>query len=238
MPSATHPFQPVNKLLALLPRKDREEVIRACEIVDLTFGATICEAGERVRHAYFPTSSFISLITPRGAAESLEVGMVGSEGMFGITLLMDVTVSPLIGLVQGEGRALRISASRFRRIANESTAFRNTLNRYMFVLTSQLAQTAACNRYHKLDARMARWLLMTQDRASSGTFRLTHQFLAYMLGARRAGVTEAAGQLQSNNLIRYARGRLTVLDRTRLEQRACPCYRELREIYTNHIGNV
>jgi Mn-dependent DtxR family transcriptional regulator len=161
--------------------------------------------------------------------------MVGNEGMFGITLLLGVKTSPLLGLVQGGGPALRMSASRFRKVANESAPFRQTLNRYLYVLTAQIAQTAACNRFHLLDQRMARWLLMSQDRAHSDTFRLTHQFLAYMLGVRRAGVTEAAGRLQAKGLIRYARGVLTVLDREELEASACSCYGALNATYRQHL---
>jgi CRP-like cAMP-binding protein len=129
-------------------------------------------------------------------------------------------------------------SSRFTKAARDNKSFRGALNRYMYVLTTQLAQTAACNRFHHLDARMARWLLMTHDRAHRNTFHLTHQFLAYMLGVRRAGITEAAGRLQTKQLIRYTRGELTVLDRSGLEAMACPCYAALRLVYNKHIGKV
>jgi hypothetical protein len=195
---------PANGLIASLPRTDRDRVTGACEHAELDFGKPLCNPGDTIRHVYFPTNSYISLITPPGTSESLEVGMVGNEGMFGITLLLNVKTSPLLGLVQGGGPALRMSASRFAKVTSESEAFKQTLNRYLYVLTAQIAQTAACNRFHQLDQRMARWLLMTQDRAHSDTFRLTHQFLAYMLGVRRAGITgrrdgavEAAHPLRS-----------------------------------------
>jgi CRP-like cAMP-binding protein len=171
-------------------------------------------------------------------SESLEVGMVGDEGMFGITLLLDVKASPLTGLVQGSGQALRMSASRFVRLAKDSLPFKQTLNRYLYVLTAQLAQSAACNRFHQLDARMARWLLMTQDRAHSNTFRLTHQFLAYMLGVRRAGVTEAAGRLQEKRLIQHRHGAVTVLNRIGLEAASCPCYGGFKDVYREHLGSA
>src|SRR5207247_6356181 len=132
--------------------------------------------------------------------------------------------SALLALVQGAGHAMRMTSGRFTRLANDSKPFKRMLNRYLYVLTAQLAQTAACNRFHLLDARMARWLLMTHDRARRDTFRLTHEFLAYMLGVRRAGVTEAAGHLQAQRLIRYVRGELTVLNRRGLEALSCPCY--------------
>ena len=136
------------------------------------------------------------------------------------------------------GQALRMTASRFARVAKESAPFKQTLNRYLYVLTTQLAQNAACNRFHLLDARMARWLLMTQDRAHKDTFRLTHDFLAYMLGVRRAGVTEAAGRLQAQRLIRYVRGELTVLNRRGLEALSCPCYNMFKATYLQHLGKL
>ena len=227
---------PVNGLIGLLPANDREDAIRACEPVDLAMGEWVSKPGEPIRHVYFPVDSYISLITPEGMSESLEVGMVGDEGMFGITLLLDVKASPLTGLVQGSGPALRMSAARFVRLAKDSLPFKKTLNRYLYVLTAQLAQSAACNRFHQLDARLARWLLMTQDRAHSDSFKLTHQFLAYMLGVRRAGVTEAAGRLQAKRLIRHRHGELTVLDRAGLEAASCACYGGFNAMYRKHLG--
>jgi CRP-like cAMP-binding protein len=230
------PFHSSNHLLALLPRADRQRVGDACDVSELPFGEPLCQPGEPIRHVYFPTDSYISLITPNGATGSLEVGMVGSEGLFGVTLLLGVNKSGLLGLVQGSGQALRMTATRFRQIADDSKPFRRTLSRYLYVLTAQLAQTAACSRFHLVDARMARWLLMTHDRAHKATFRLTHEFLAYMLGVRRAGITEAAGRLQAKGLIRYARGELTVLDRAGLEGASCPCYRASRNSYEEYFG--
>jgi CRP-like cAMP-binding protein len=230
------PFQSVNYLLASLPRPDRELVGRACDHAELPFGEPLCHPGEPIRHIYFPTDSYISLITPSGASESLEVGMVGNEGLFGITVLLGVKTSALLGLIQGGGPALRMTANRFKLLADESKPFRRVLNRYLYVLTSGLAQTAACSRFHLLDARTARWLLMTQDRAHKDTFRLTHELLAYMLGVRRAGVTEAAGRLQAQGLIRYSRGVLTVLDRAGLEAVSCLCYGALKSTYQDYLG--
>jgi hypothetical protein len=169
---------PVNGLLASLPRIDRGYVTGACEHIDLTYGDEVCRSGDRIRQVYFPTDSYISMIVPAGASENLEVGLVGNEGMFGITVLLDVRTSALTGVVQGSGPALRMSAARFGRIANERASFRRILNRYLYVLTAQLAQSAACNRFHHLDARMACWLLMTQDRAHGQSFHLTQKFLA------------------------------------------------------------
>jgi len=220
-----------NSLLASLPSSDAALVGEACEPTELIFGSNLYTPGDRIQHVYFPTNSYISLITPAGASESLEVGLVGSEGMFGVTVLLDVKTSPVLGLIQGAGPALQMRANLFTEVANESAPFRKILNRYLYILTAQIAQTAACSRFHSLDARLARWLLMTHDRAFSDTFRLTHEFLAYMLGVRRAGITEAAGRLQAKGVIRYGHGVLTVLDRKGLEKASCPCYDALNATY-------
>jgi CRP-like cAMP-binding protein len=225
-----------NALLDSLPKADRELILHACTQTELEFGETVCNPDAPITHIYFPTASYISLITPVDSTESLEVGMVGREGMFGITVMLGVKASPLRGLVQGGGPSLRMTAGAFLSASDESQPFRQMLNLYLFVLTAQLAQTAACNRFHTLDTRMARWLLMTQDRALGDSFRLTHQFLAYMLGVRRAGVTEIAGRFQARGLIRYSRGVLTVLDRKALEAVSCPCYAALKTTYRKHIG--
>ena len=229
------PVSLANSLIASLPRSARELVGSACGTVELVAGEIVYEAGDKIQRVYFPTSSYISLITPAGASESLEVGMVGNEGMFGITVLLDVNTSPLQGLVQGAGYALHMGVSRFVQLAKDVQPFRKVVNRYLYVLTAQLAQTAACNRYHSLDSRLARWLLMTRDRAMSDTFYLTHKFLAYMLGVRRAGITEAAGRLQAKKLIRYHHGQLTLLDRRGLEEVSCPCYAALNATYAKHL---
>ncbi len=228
----------LNSLLARLPRREQEAVTGGCELVALNVGVILCMPEDTIEHVYFPVDSYISLITPAGGTESLEVGMVGNEGMFGATLLLGVEVAAFRGLVQGSGAALRMSAKRFARALREQENFHRIIDRYMFVLMTQLAQTAACTRFHLLDARLARWLLMTHDRAHSNTFRITHEFLAYMLGVRRAGVTEAAGRLQAKGLIRYSRGRLAVLDRAGLEAVACPCYGIIKNHYIKHIGRA
>jgi CRP-like cAMP-binding protein len=204
--------------------------------VELPFGEIVSEPNEPIRHVYFPTTSFISLITPKGASESLEVGLVGNEGVFGITLVLGIDASPLKGLVQGGGLAMRMSVAQFRRASKESRSFGRVVHAYLYVLMAQIAQTAACGRFHQLEARMARWLLMTHDRAGSDTFRLTHVFLAQMLGVRRAGVTEAASKIQKRNLIQYRRGVIRVMNRPALEALACPCYAAFNEMYGQHLG--
>ncbi|MGZ4998493.1 MAG: Crp/Fnr family transcriptional regulator, partial [Methylobacter sp.] len=193
-------------------------------------------AGEIIPYVYFPTEGFISLMAPINGGENLEVGMIGNEGMFGITLMQGVDVAPFHTLVQGAGSAMRISAPSFLRELEQSHALQLVLKRYLYVSMSQLAQRAVCTRFHVVEARLARWLLMTQDRAQSDTFHATHSLMAYLLGVRRVGITEAANSLQKQKLINYQRGDITILDRTGLETASCGCYRIDNEAYERILG--
>ena len=220
-----------NRLLAALPRKDREHLVAGCERVELRFSDVLCEPGERIRHVYFPAESFISLAAPVEGRDTLEVGLIGNEGMLGIPLILGIDISAQRALVRGSGAALRMKAGSLHRELVESVALQRGLNRYLYALMAQFAQTAACTRFHLLDARLARWLLMTHDRAHADTFHLTHDFLADMLGVRRVGITKAAGVLQRKRLIRYRRGEITILDRGGLEGVSCGCYKAMKQTY-------
>ena len=235
MPS-TQRVPAVNRLLEALPSSDLRRMLAGCETVELVFADVLYTPGKRLSHVYFPTRSFISLIMPVDGSASLEVGMIGNEGMFGIPLVLGVDVSPVRAVVQGAGSALRMDAATFCRELGRSPALQREIDRYVFVQLSQLAQTAACTRFHVVEARLARWLLMTQDRAHADTFHVTQEFLAIMLGVRRVGVTKAASALQNRNLIHYSRGDLTVLDRRGLQAASCGCYKADRESYDRILG--
>lgn len=221
-----------NRLLGALSRKDRQRFLAGCTPVELNFADVLAEPGTHIIHVYFPTDSFISLTTTTDASASLEVGLVGDEGMLGASLILGVDVSPLHAVVQGSGQALRMGTAQFRRELAISTMLQREVKRYLYVTMSQIAQTAACTRFHVVEERLARWLLMTHDRAHSDEFHVTHEFLAYLLGVRRVGVTMAATSLQKRKLISYKRGRITILDRNGLEAAACGCYAADKATYT------
>ena len=222
---------PSNHLIDLLPRKDRLRFIGACENVELPLEQVLCEPGKPTKYVYFPTEGFISLIAVVKGSPGVEVGMVGREGMLGVQLALGVATAPLHALVQGAGTAWRIGTRAFKAELAASPALQNELHRYLYVLMAQLAESTACVRFHQIGPRLARWLLMSQDRSRASSFEVTQEFLAYMLGVRRVGITAAAGALQRNGLIAYSRGKLTVLDRKGLEQAACGCYAADQKTY-------
>jgi CRP-like cAMP-binding protein len=229
--SANQAIQITNRLLDALPFKDREQLLANCEAIELVFGEVLYRANEPVSNVYFPTGGFISLVTSVDSSANLEVVLVGNEGILGVSLMLGVDVAPFYSLVQGAGPALRITTTAFLRQLENSPALQSELKRYLYVLIRQLAQTAICTRYHLVESRLARWLLMTQDRAHSDRFHVTHVFLAYILGVRRVGITKAANSLLKKNLISYKRGDITILDRAGLEAASCECYRVDKEIY-------
>lgn len=225
-----------NRLLAGLSRQAQKRLIENSDLVSLTFGEVLCESGKPVHHAYFPTTGFVSLIARLEDGARLEIGMIGDEGVLGAPLILGASTSIQDVVVQGKGSAWRMSAVKFRGFCAAEPALRVLLERYMYVLMSQLSQTAACTHFHSVDSRLARWLLMTNDRSHSNTFFLTHEFLAYMLGVRRAGVSIAASSLRDAGLIRYSRGMITVLKRAGLERISCACYGQANETYRRILG--
>lgn len=222
-----------NHLIESLPSADKARLLAICEPIRLVLSEVLCEPGTATQHVYFPTEGFISLVTLVPDHPALEVGMVGREGMVGAQLALGVVTAPLRALVQGSGDAWRIGTQAFQAELTRSESLRRGLDRYLFVLMAQLAISAACLRYHRIRPRLARWLLMSQDRAHADSFRVTQEFLAYMLGVRRVGITAAAGALQRDGLIKYTRGELTVLSRSGLEAAACTCYAADRRTYSN-----
>jgi hypothetical protein len=227
---------PSNGLIASLPPKERLRLLAGCEQVDLATADILLEPGDRVRHVHFPTASLVTLASPIGRSTQIEVGLVGDEGMVESAVALGMSTSPLRAIVQSGGATLRMALVPFRRELARSAALRLLLDRYLFVRMTQIAQSAGCVRFHLVEARLARWLLMTQDRLHSPAMHITHDFLARMLGVRRAGVTRAALALQKRGLISYQRGNIAILDRAGLELAACSCYETDRTTYLRVLG--
>jgi CRP-like cAMP-binding protein len=220
-----------NRVLAGLPSKSYQRLRAQLEPVILTFGQILYEPGETIRQVYFPVDCLISLLTAVDKRRTLEVGMVGNEGMTGIPLVLGVDVSGVRALVQGGGNALGMSSTRFHIALDKDRLLQQALFRYTHALMTQISQTAACNRFHAAEARLARWLLMTRERVGSDNFPLTHEFLAHMLGLRREGVTEAASALKRRKLISYSRGKIQILDVRGLKASTCSCYQIVNTAY-------
>ncbi|CAG4883049.1 Crp/Fnr family transcriptional regulator [Georgfuchsia toluolica] len=220
-----------NSLLAAIPRTEYKRLLAALEPVTLIFGDVFCEPGDTIHHVYFPCSSLISLLTLADGHLALEIGLVGRDGMVGISLVLEHNVSPVRVLVQGDGMAMRMTALRFRKEFRLSVALQRVLYSYTYSLMRQISQTAACNRFHVVEQRLARWLLMTHDRIKSDQFHMTNEFIGHMLGVRRVGVTTAVQALHKRNLISYSRGDIVILDRKGLEAAACECYEVVRDMH-------
>ena len=222
-----------NHMMARLPRKDRLCLLAVCEPINLHSAEVLCEPGQSVPYVYFPLNSTISLQALVEGSPGVEVGMVGREGMLGSQVALGVTTAPMHAHVQAAGPAYRIKTSNFCKELTRSLALRSSMNHYLYMRMVQMTTSAACLRFHPIGQRLARWLLMSQDRAAADSFHVTHELLAYMLGTRREGITAAAGALQSLGLIEYTRGYLTVLDRKGLEAAACGCYAVDQGTYAN-----
>lgn len=228
---------PSNALLDGLPNEDRLDIMASCELVQLKHADVICNAGDCIQHVYFPINSIISLVNSVDGNVGMEVALIGNEGMLGITLMLEINVAPFRALVQGDGLALRIAAPVFLDKFEHSPVLQLHLKRYICVRFCQLVQTTVCNRFHVVEARLARLLLMISDRKNSREFHITQELLAQTLGVRRVGVTIAASSLQHKNLISYSRGNLRINDIAGLQASSCICYQTDKDIY-NRILHV
>jgi CRP-like cAMP-binding protein len=227
--NASNPPSP-NRILAALPQKASRRFLSALTPVDLPLGRVLYEAGTASRYVYFPTDGMVSLLAVADRGNGLEVGLVGAEGMVGVALALGIAKSPVKAMVQGAGSAMRMGAAQFSRELEHSRPLRREVDRCAYVAMATAMQVAVCNKAHMLEARLARWLLMTQDRVAADRFRFTQEFIALMLGVRRAGVNGAAAALQRRSLIRYSRGSMQILDRKRLREAACSCYDVIRKL--------
>jgi CRP-like cAMP-binding protein len=225
-----------NRVLAGLPRKDYRKLLRVLEPVDLAFGQVLYESQDRIRHVYFPNDCFVSMLTGVDGDRSAEVGLIGSEGMIGLPVALGVAVSPFRAVVQGGGVAMRMKIADFRREFGQSAGLKRELFVFAHLLMIQIAQTAACNRFHTVAQRMARWMLMTSDRVNSDEFRITQEFLALMLGVRRVSVSMAASRLRERKLIGYRRGTFTILNHKGLAAVTCECYKTVKDVYARAQG--
>jgi CRP-like cAMP-binding protein len=214
-----------NKILASLPRTDYHRFRGHLEEVQLAEGDILCNPGDKLQHVYFPTNSLISLLAVVDGHELFAVGLVGREGMTSVASALGSQVSPFRTLVLGSGGALRMLAKVFVHEFRDSAAVRQVVLDYVLSLTLQISQTSACNRYHVIEERLARWLLMTRDRLSSDHFHMTHETMGHLLGVRRVGLTNAAHALKLRGLIDYSRGAIDIVDGAGLQAAACSCYR-------------
>jgi CRP-like cAMP-binding protein len=220
-----------NRVLASIPPNDYKRLQGSLEPIDLKFGEALYEPGRAIRHVYFPIDCLISLLTAVDKRRTLEVGMVGNEGMAGMPFILGMGVSGVRAIVQGGGSALRMDAAPFRIEFDRNRPLQEALFRYTYALMAQISQTAACNRFHEAEARLSRWLLMTRDRVGANEFLLTQEFLAHMLGLRREGVTEAASALKQRKLISYTRGKIQILDVRGLKAASCSCYHLVKKVF-------
>ena len=218
-----------NQLLAALPPQDLARVLPLLEMVKVEAGQVLSEAGDPIEHIYFPHDCLVSLLGVVDGRMTLEVGQVGREGMLGVTTALGHDTTQVRAVVQRAGSASRMEGARFRTEVERNPALQRLLYRYTDALLAQAIQIAVCSRFHVLEARLARSLLVTRDRLQSDRFHLTHEFLAHALGVRRVGVTKAASALQQQGLINYSRGNIEILDPERLVAASCTCYQIVRE---------
>ncbi len=218
-----------NQLLASLPPTEYKKTYSKLEQFSLNYGETIYEVGEEIRYVYFPNSGIISLLAAVEESSTLEVGIVGKEGVVGLALFLGVTTSNNLAIVQGTGAAMRMSAADFLAECENNILLTRILQRFTHSLLTQVSQSAVCYRFHPIEARLARWLLMTSDRMETQEFQITQEFLSNMLGVRREAVNKSAVILQQQHLITYSRGKVSIINLTELEKTACRCYGIIKE---------
>ena len=225
------PDRKQNHLLAAVPSAEWKRLLPHLEAVDLALGQVLYESGSTMTHMYFPSTAIISLLYVMENGSSAEIAVAGNEGLVGVSLFMGGESTPSRAVVQSAGRGFKIEAQIMKNEFNKAGPVMHLLLRYTQALITQMAQTAVCNRHHSLDQQLCRWLLLSLDRLQGNELKMTQELISSMLGVRREGVTEAALQLQAAGLITYARGRITVLDRPKLEQRTCECYAVVKKEY-------
>jgi CRP-like cAMP-binding protein len=230
-PMALAPPARPNRLLSALPEAELARWLPQMEPVELPLGQVIYEPGSRLTHVYFPTTAIVSLLYVMENGASAEIAVVGNEGIVGISLFMGGESTPSRGVVQSAGQGFRLRANLMLQEFNRAGPVLHLLLRYTQALITQMAQTAVCNRHHSLDQQLCRWLLLSLDRLPSTELVMTQELIANMLGVRREGVTEAAGELHRAGLIQYRRGHISVLDRSGLETRTCECYEVVKKEY-------
>lgn len=231
------PRQPgENRLLAALPDEEYQRLTPYLEFISLPVHKVLYEPGEPITHVYFPYQAIVSLVYTMANGSTVEVGLVGSEGMVGTPVFLGGNTTTTTAFVQVAGGGMRLEASRLKAEFNRGGPLQSLLLRYMQALHTQVSQTAACNRLHMVESRLARWLLMVSDSMQSDSFPLTQEFIAQMLGTRRAGVTVAAGALSQAGMLHYSRGKITILDRESLESTSCECYRVIKDEYARLLG--
>ncbi|QHG18464.1 Crp/Fnr family transcriptional regulator [Nostoc sp. ATCC 53789] len=229
--------QPANNLLAVLPFSDYERLVPHLKLVKLSNRQVLYEPGEPITEVYFPNKAVVSIITTMEDGSTVEVGLVSNEGMVGMPVILGDNITTTTAFVQIPDSAMQMDADILRSEFNRGTALQSVLLRYVQGVYTQIAQGSACNRLHKLEGRLARWLLTVSDRLESDEFPLTQEFISQMLGVRRAGVTEAANILSEAGMITYHRGQINILNREALEKTSCECYQIIEDEYIRLLGN-
>ncbi len=227
-----------NSLIEALPARERKLLVANAQTVPLLMHTVECEADAPVDSVLFPLSGFLSLVVKLEDAPGMEVGMVGSEGMVGVSLALGAKTLPWHIVVQGEGEALKLASKVFGKLLTQCPALQQQMHHYAYVVLDQTATMSACNRFHTVHQRLSRWLLMNHDRAQADSFLMTQEFLAYMLGVRRVSITQAASALQAADLIRYRRGSIEIVSRAGLELEACSCYRQSLGVYARAFLSI